>query len=115
MSVTKYEIDILNVKAADAILIRCFNQNDWEYIVLIDTGNRNDGKKIIDHINKYYNQKYIDLAICTHPDNDHIGGFEYVLENIEIKEFWIHDPALHVSLEDVRNKIRQGTLIKSHR
>ena len=102
MKVTKFEIDMLNVGAADAILIRCFNEQNYEYIILVDAGNKKDGEQITNHIKKYYQQQYIDLAICTHPDNDHIGGFEYVLDNIEIKEFWIHDPAAHVELEDVK-------------
>lgn len=37
MKVTKYEIDMLNVKAADAFLIHFFNdENNYEYVVLID-------------------------------------------------------------------------------
>ncbi len=113
MNVIKYEIDMLNVKAADAILIRCFNEKNWEYIILIDAGNKSDGEIIKKHIKKYYKQNYIDLAICTHPDNDHIGGFDYLLDNIKIDEFWIHDPSKHISLSDVRNKISEASLTKS--
>ena len=48
MKVTKYEIDMLNVKAADAFLIHFFNdENNYEYVVLIDGGNYDDG------INRY--------------------------------------------------------------
>lgn len=107
----KFEIDMLSVGAADAILIRYFSKSGYEYIVCLDAGNPADGEKVVNHINKYYDQNYIDLAVSTHPDNDHIGGFEYILDNIEIKEFWIHDPFEHVDLEDVKNKIKEETLL----
>ena len=109
----KFEIDMLSVGAADAILIRYFNKKGYEYIICIDAGNPSDGKKAVDHIKKYYNQDYIDLAVCTHPDTDHIGGFDYILDNIKIKEFWIHDPEKHVKLEEVKNKLKEHTLSKS--
>jgi len=91
-----FEIHMLAVGAADAIIIRYIMPNtSTEVVILIDAGNRQDGPKIVEHINNYTNQKYIDLAICTHPDNDHIGGFFHVVENVRIEEFWIHDPSKH--------------------
>lgn len=113
MNEENYEIDMLDVGAADAILIRYYNSEGNEYIICIDSGNPGDGQKVINHIKHYYNQQYIDLAICTHPDNDHIGGFTYILDNMEIKEFWIHDPSKHIKLEEVKNKIKEHTLSKS--
>lgn len=101
-----FEIEMLSVGAADAIIVRYINTHDQEVVILIDAGNKGDGKKIVDHIEKYTDQKYIDLAICTHPDGDHIGGFFYVVENIEIKEFWIHDPANHkVEVQKLREEL----------
>jgi len=75
MSLTtdKYEIDILNVNDADAIIIRCI-LNGYQYIILIDAGNTSDYATIKNHLKDVYNNTYIDLAICTHPDKDHIGG-----------------------------------------
>lgn len=110
MSNLKIEIDMLDIGAADAILIHYFNENDVEYIVLIDAGNKNDGKLIIDHIKKYYKQDYIDLAICTHPDGDHINGFDYILDNMVVNEFWIHDPTNHIDVKDIRNNISKNKL-----
>lgn len=108
-----YEFEMLAVNCADATIIRFLTASNLEYVVLIDAGNKKDGKKIIEQINKYTNQKYIDLAICSHPDSDHIGGFFDIVGNMEIKEFWIHDPSKHVSLEDVKRTISRGKLIKS--
>lgn len=108
----KYEIEMLNVGNADAIIIRYINKEGYEYVVVIDAGNKHDGKKVVDQINTYTNQKYIDLAICTHPDNDHIGGFFYIVENMKINEFWIHDSANHVDVSEVRKAISEATLTK---
>jgi len=107
-----YEIEMLNVGNADAIILRYISDVGHEYVVVIDAGNKSDGKKVVDQINAYTNQKYIDLAICTHPDNDHIGGFFYIIENMRIDEFWIHDPANHVDISEVRKAITEASLTK---
>lgn len=49
------------------------------YVVLVDTGNEGDDKKILNHVNTYYNQKYVDLAVCTHCDSDHYGGYKELI------------------------------------
>lgn len=104
MNIVKYEIDMLDVKNADAFLIHFFTDNNWEYIVLVDGGNYSDGETIVQFIREHYAQQYIDLAICTHCDKDHFGGIMYLLEQMKdnvrehicIKKIWIHDPARHV-------------------
>lgn len=92
-----FEIEMLAVGVADAIILRYIDPSDQEFVILIDAGNKKDGKKVVDQIKRWNRNKYIDLAICTHPDSDHIGGFFYVVDNIDIKEFWIHDPSQHVA------------------
>lgn len=102
---------MLDVGAADAFLIHAFvdfNGIEYEYVVLVDAGNEGDGGKILNHINNYYAQKYIDLAICTHCDSDHYGGFkELIAEHnkpgaFHIDKIWIHDPYKHVNVDDVK-------------
>ena len=120
--ITKFEIDMLDVKAADAFLLHVFINHDGselEYVVLIDAGNEGDGKKILNHINAYYTQKYVDLAICTHCDSDHYGGFKELIEehnkaisSFEIKQFWVHDPYQHVDVDDV-NYIRNEQTLRN--
>lgn len=121
MSIIKrFEIDMLDVKAADAFLIHAFIDNgggEEEYVILIDAGNEGDGSKILNHINTYYNQKYVDLAICTHCDIDHYGGFKELIEEhnkstneFEIKQFWVHDPYKHVNVDDVKYIRKNQTL-----
>ena len=119
-TIKRFEIDMLDVKAADAFLLHAFIDHEGkeqEYVVLIDAGNEGDGKKIIHHINKYYTQHYIDLAVCTHCDSDHYGGFKELIEehqksssSFQINKFWVHDPYKHVDVDDVKYIRKDKTL-----
>lgn len=111
----KFEIEMLSVGDADASIVRFYNENNHEYIILIDAGNPSDGLKVINNINTYTKQKYIDLAICTHPDKDHIGGFFDIVKTLKINEFWIHDPSQHVDLQEVKKSVSAVSLYKSLR
>ena len=84
MKITKYEIDMLDVKSADAFLIHFYDDddNDKDYIILVDAGNYNNGPTIANFIKNRYGKKNIDLAICSHCDKDHFGGFVWLLEQI---------------------------------
>lgn len=80
MKVEKYEIDMLGVDAADALFIRFFDDSGNYYVILVDSGRYSDGEKIYNFLTKRYNTHTIDLAICTHCDEDHFGGFIYLLQ-----------------------------------
>lgn len=96
-----YEIDMLDVGNADAIILRYLSDQNEEFILVIDAGKTEaHGKKVVDHIQKHTAKKSIDLAISTHPDKDHINGFFYVIEHLHIEEFWIHDPSAHKIAEN---------------
>lgn len=88
-----YEVHYLDVKDADSIVIRYEDDNN-KYIVLIDAGNVGDSNKIKQYIWRHWNTHVIDLAICTHPDSDHKGGFFDLLNDSDMtfKEFWINTP-----------------------
>ena len=88
-----YEVHYLSVSDADAIIIRYENSGD-QYVVLIDAGNVSDSDKIKNYIWNHWKTYTIDLAICTHPDSDHKGGFFGLLNdrNITINEFWLNTP-----------------------
>lgn len=85
MKIQKYEIDMLDVKNADAFLIHFFTDLNYEYVILVDGGNYGDGETIAQFICDKYAQNYIDLAICTHCDKDHFGGIMYLLEQMRDK------------------------------
>ena len=112
MQVTRYEIDMLDVKSADAFLIHFWDdKTNYEYVVLIDGGNYEDGSTIAKFIRKHYGSDLsIDLAICSHCDKDHFGGITYLLEqqrdngkdNMRINQIWINDPAKHVPNGEIK-------------
>jgi beta-lactamase superfamily II metal-dependent hydrolase len=108
----KYEYEVLKLGNADAIFIRHY-VNDIPYVILIDAGNVTDWEKIKRHLNTYYNTNTIDLAVCTHPDQDHIGGFFGLLEDedITISEFWLIDPAAYLDENDIKHyQTKEGAM-----
>lgn len=123
MNVSKYEIDIIDVGAADAILIHFYDESNNDYIVCIDAGNYSDGQKVSNFIKNTYGKLKIDLAICTHCDADHFGGFVWMLEDmrnnpntsVDIKKFWINDPGQHVDKNDYKYRTNQVAVIREAR
>ena len=116
MGTVQYEIEMLNLGNADCFIIN-YRKDDEDYLIVIDSGNTDThGEKIVTHINRYYGkEREIDLAINTHLHDDHISGFEIIVERKKIKEFWIHDPfALMSNInESVRKAKRLIDLLKS--
>ncbi|NLM32725.1 MAG: MBL fold metallo-hydrolase [Acholeplasmataceae bacterium] len=67
-----------------------------EIDILVDVGmpNRNTHKALDDILANYLTGK-LDYIIATHPDQDHIGGFAYVLENYEVDMAIIYSTTHH--------------------
>lgn len=105
-----YEVHYLNVKDADAILIRYIDNSGNAYIVSIDAGNVADGHTIKNYIQKRWNTTTIDLAVCTHPDSDHKGGFFNLLNDPDVKidEIWINTPENVIQNGEYYKKYPQG-------
>lgn len=57
-----------------------------DYDVLIDAGDdyQTTVKAVEEVINTYSNDKVIDLLIATHPDSDHIGGMDEIINDFKI-------------------------------
>lgn len=110
--ISDYDIEMLNVKAADAFIIRFKYVGEKKYhIILVDAGNVGDGDTILNHIRKFNDNPVIDLAIVTHPDADHFGGYITMLKHIKdhddiaipIHRFWINNPQKsHINVDDVK-------------
>ena len=108
----KLYIDFLDVGQGDAIY---FSTPDG-YDGLIDGG---PNYKVLNELGKSMaiGDRVIDLLMATHPDSDHIGGLDGVLERYEIKEIWIND-AVHTTetyikfLEAVKKEKEQGAIVK---
>lgn len=62
-------VHFIDVGQADSIYIELPDEND----ILIDAGNRADGRLVVDYL-KYHGVDDIELLIATHPHEDHIGG-----------------------------------------
>lgn len=119
----KYEIDMLDVDDADAFLIRFYDESDTPYIILVDGGRYTDGEKVHKFIRQQYNTYTIDLAICTHCDDDHYGGLLWLVENmkdnprssVDIKELWVNDPGLHSWANDYERRRSDAVVQKQAR
>ena len=112
MCVDKYEIDMLDVEDADAFLIHFYDNVNNEYIVLVDAGRYEDGERVSKFIKETYGRYFVDLAICTHCDDDHYGGLLWMVEDmmnhpetsVDIKEIWMNDPGLHCWANDFERR-----------
>lgn len=76
---------VLDAGHGDCILL------DFEHtLILIDSGPKTFliRRNVIDKLKDLLNDRTIDIAIVTHNDDDHIGGYEYVLSSgIKIEKF----------------------------
>lgn len=94
-----FEIDFLDVEAkdsGDAIPLR-YKIGEETRIHVTDGGFQKTGDKVVEHINKYYGDPdTIDAVIVSHPDGDHAGGLQTVLEEFEVSELWMLRPWLYV-------------------
>jgi len=94
-----YEVDIHAVgeesSSGDAIALRfgnfLTNPSD-QYVVVIDGGFKSSGEKLVKRIKEEYKTTQVDLVISTHPDRDHINGIQVILEELTVKELWMHTP-----------------------
>ena len=80
----KLKITFIHVGQGDAALIEFPNGKN----ALVDAGNKgfgfDAGKRYVDPVLKYYGISRINYLIGSHPHSDHIGGFEYILENYKV-------------------------------
>lgn len=93
---------MINVEDGDAIILT-LKDNDRKALILIDGGYKTyypKVKKRIEELLPGFNTK-IDLLICTHYDNDHIGGVENILDDYHsiIQEIWMHKIEASISEE----------------
>jgi len=73
---------MLDIGQGDAIYIRTPDRQD----ILIDAGY---GSQVVEQLARElpFSDRTIELAIATHFDADHIGGFKSVLERFSVKKF----------------------------
>lgn len=108
----QYEVIIINVKDADAIVINYHDGRRW-WTAVVDAGNVGDANKVKTYIKHKENNKcIIDYAFCTHPDKDHKGGFFDLLSDahVEICNFYIRRPDILMRNDDRRLQYDSGEL-----
>lgn len=108
-----YEIDFLPVgegeQSGDAISLRfgnLFGMRSEQTVVVIDGGFKESGEELVKHVKKYYGTSRVDLVVSTHPDADHAGGLEVVLEELEVGCLWMHQPWEHT--DDIARMFKDG-------
>ena len=97
----RYEIDFLSVgtgeKSGDAIAFRIWREH-YFWVFVIDGGYTDSGDALVAHINHYYGTNTVNLAILTHPDDDHARGMLRVVEQMKVENLWMHRPWNHPGL-----------------
>ena len=101
-SSSSLEIYFFDVGQADSILIRNNNQN-----MLIDAGNNADGKLIANYLKSDLKISKLNYVVGTHAHEDHIGGLDDVIKNLEIEKVYMPfvSNANTKTYEDVENAI----------
>jgi hypothetical protein len=79
-----------------------FESGDFK-VVIIDAGYTNTGVKLAEFVEQSYGTKTVNLAICTHPDQDHAAGFSKVVELLEVSKIWINLPTDFVINADINS------------
>lgn len=108
----EYEVSILKVEDADAIVINYHDGSRW-WTAVVDAGNVGDGAMVKKQIKHQKGGMYvIDYAFCTHPDKDHKGGFFELLQDstVVIQAFFIRRPDLAIRNDFRRLQYGTGVL-----
>lgn len=108
-----YEIDFLPVgegeQSGDAIALRfgdLYGERSQQTVIVVDGGFKESGEELVKHIKEYYGTSRVDLVVSTHPDADHAGGLEVVLEELEVGCLWMHQPWNHT--DDIARMFKDG-------
>ena len=99
------QVHFLDVGQADSILIRT-----GEAAMLVDAGTNESGRAVVSYL-KEQGVETLNYVIGTHPHEDHIGGMDDVIREMDVKEVILPDK-IHTSktFEDVLDAIEEKGL-----
>ena len=84
-------VQFIDVGQADCILI-----SNKDHNMLIDAGNNDDGKKIVNYIKELGINKF-DYVVGTHPHEDHIGGLDNIIDAFDIDNVYLPNAIANTS------------------
>ena len=82
---TSFKIYFIDVGEADSILVK-----DKDEFSLIDTGNNEDGPKLVNYFKELGITKFKYL-IGTHPHEDHMGGMDDIIREFDVEHIYMPD------------------------
>lgn len=96
------KIVFCDVGQGDAAYIRVHNRID----VVIDAGPE---RKILNCLGRYmpFYDRTIELAILSHDQKDHFGGYEYLSDRYDIKQFIISPGQTNKAFKKLEKKLRE--------
>jgi glyoxylase-like metal-dependent hydrolase (beta-lactamase superfamily II) len=96
MNTLGIELDFLQVgdgeRSGDAIALRCGSPLTGHEVMIVDGGNKASGEALVRHVTGTYGTTTVQHVVNTHPDGDHSSGLTEVLENLDVKNLWMHRP-----------------------
>lgn len=78
------QVYYLDVGQGDSIYVKTPNGDD----ILIDGGKNDKGDDVVAFLHKYHVDD-LEVMIATHPDADHIGGLDTVLQNMKVESVYM--------------------------
>ncbi len=78
-------LHVLEVGKADSILIECEGK-----AMLVDGGTVDCGEPVAEYLDRR-GVKELEYMVNTHPDEDHIGGFAYLIGHYPVKKYFAPD------------------------
>ena len=94
---------LLKVGKADAIV-----GLSGQHAMIIDAGEEDDGEKVVKFL-RQNNVRKVDVMIITHFDQDHVGGADTVLEQIEVENVIVPDyEGVHTEYRDFMEAVNSS-------
>lgn len=81
-----FSVHIIDVGQGDSIFIQTIEDKR----ILIDAGDEEAEHTVYSYL-KRRGVKKIDVLIATHPDTDHIGSMDYIIDKFKISHFYMPD------------------------